>query len=520
MNIVNTDRYETSIYRAIVVNTDTSQDPEFKYRIQVYVPFLQYEYNDIYKNYINNPNKAQSDDKDKFPWAISLVPDLKEGNIVYISFINNDINQYIILGLDAYNPANQDSGSDGYLANGQDLLNLAMPIILHNEIGMDINAWPDNISNEAFIKINPFDKGCSCLNPSTCPHSGGWSIGLIQWHHARAYDCCFEIAKNDGEWENRFTDKSCQLYLDLKQSIFKDSSAQQRNKYGANFHPTTGTALYQSIQNLLGSEKGKEIQKQYASSETQNSITNLQSSSYNIQNPAIIIFLVDIMNQYGSNLPETKQNASKISNNGKSIMEQFEEFVTYCKKNLGNYNTYKNRRDDTYSYIIELNKQGKFNTSTLTDLGATGGGQYCIPFIGRFKITAGFGHYPSGSKHSGVDFACPNGTTLVACTNATVYAAGPSGSGYGTYVRLTGDDGNTIIYGHMRQVVVSKGQKVTKGQVIGYSDNTGNSTGPHLHFEIRPKGGGSGEYGSTNPLPYIGVNGFGDGEGVGTYIGG
>ena len=204
------------------------------------------------------------------------------------------------------------------------------------------------------------------------------------------------------------------------------------------------------------------------------------------------------MNQYGSNLPETKQNASKISNNGKSIMEQFEEFVTYCKKNLGNYNTYKNRRDDTYSYIIELNKQGKFNTSTLTDLGATGGGQYCIPFIGRFKITAGFGHYPSGSKHSGVDFACPNGTTLIACTN----------------------DGNTIIYGHMRQVVVSKGQKVTKGQVIGYSDNTGNSTGSHLHFEIRPKGGGSGEYGSTNPLPYIGVNGFGDGEGVGTYIGG
>ena len=507
MNIVNTDRYETSIYRAIVVNTDTSQDPEFKYRIQVYVPFLQYEYNDIYKNYINNPNKAQSDDKDKFPWAISLVPNLKEGNIVYISFINNDINQYIILGLDAYNPANQDSGSDAYLANGQDLLDLTMPIILHNEIGININEWPDNIPNEDFVRITPYD-------------NGGWSIGLIQWHHARAYDCCFEIAKNDGEWETRFTDKSCQLYLDLKQSIFKDSSAQQRNKYGANFHPTEGTALYQSIQNLLGSDRGKQVQKEYASSDTQANISNLQSDPYNIQNPAIIIFLADIMNQYGPGVTQTKQNAAKIAKSDKSIMEQFEEFVTYCKNNLGSYNTYKNRRDTTYAYIIELNKQGKFNTSTLTDLGVTGGGQYCIPFIGRFKITAGFGHYPSGSKHSGVDFACPNGTTLVACTNATVYAAGPSGSGYGTYVRLTGDDGNTIIYGHMRQVVVSKGQKVTKGQVIGYSDNTGNSTGPHLHFEIRPKGGGSGEYGSTNPLPYIGVNGFGDGEGVGTYIGG
>lgn len=507
MNVVNTDRYETSIYRAVVVNTDTSQDPEFKYRIQIYVPFLQYEYNDIYKNYMNSSNKDQNADKDKFPWAISLVSDLKEGNIVYISFINNDINQYIILGLDAYNPANQDSGSDAYLANGQDLLDLTMPIILHNEIGINTNEWPDNIPNEDFIKITPYD-------------NGGWSIGLIQWHHARAYDCCFEIAKNDGEWETRFTDKSCQLYTDLKQSILKDSSSQQRNKYGVNFHPTEGTALYQSIQNLLGSEKGKQVQKEYASSDTQANISNLQSDPYNIQNPAIIIFLADIMNQYGSGVTQTKQNAAKIAKSDKSIMEQFEEFVTYCKNNLGSYNTYKNRRDTTYAYIIELNKQGKFNTSTLTDLGATGGGQYCIPFIGRFKITAGFGHYPSGSKHSGVDFACPDGTTLIACTNATVYAAGPSGSGYGTYVRLTGDDGNTIIYGHMRQVVVSKGQKVTKGQVIGYSDNTGNSTGSHLHFEIRPKGGGSGEYGSTNPLPYIGVNGFGDGEGVGTYIGG
>ena len=377
MNIVNTDRYETSIYRAIVVNTDTSQDPEFKYRIQVYVPFLQYEYNDIYKNYISNPNKAQSDDKDKFPWAISLVGDLKEGNIVYGSFINNDVNQYIILGKDQYNPANQDGGSDAYLANGQDLLDLTMPIILHNEIGINTNEWPDNIPNEDFVKITPYDKGCSCSNPSTCPHSGGWSIGLIQWHHARAYDCCFEIAKNDGEWETRFTDKSCQLYLDLKQSIFKDSSAQQRNKYGANFHPTEGTALYQSIQNLLGSDKGKQVQKEYASSDTQANISNLQNDPYNIQNPAIIIFLADIMNQYGSGVTQTKQNAAKIAKSDKSIMEQFEEFVTYCKNNLGSYNTYKNRRDTTYAYIIELNKQGKFNTSTLTDLGVTGGGQYC-----------------------------------------------------------------------------------------------------------------------------------------------
>lgn len=82
--------------------------------------------------------------------------------------------------------------------------------------------------------------------------------------------------------------------------------------------------------------------------------------------------------------------------------------------------------------------------------------------IGKFSITAGYGHYPSGAKHSGVDFGCPNGTKLVACTNATVYAAGPSGSGYGTYVRLTADDGNTIIYGHMKMLLYLKVKKLLK----------------------------------------------------------
>lgn len=497
MNIINSDSYYNSIYQAIVVNADNNQDPENKYRIQIYIPLLQPEYINLYQNYINSANKSSHKDKNKFPWAISLVGDLTEGNIVYGGFINNDINQYIILGLDAYNPVNQKSESNGYLTNGQDLLNMTMPIILHNEIGIGINDWPDNISNDAFIKINPYD-------------NGGWSIGLIQWHHARAYDCCFEIAKNDGDWENKFTDKSCQLYLDLKSSIQKGRDTEERNKYSTNFHPTPGTSLYQSIQNLLGSDKGKQTQKQYASSDTQTNIANLQGDPYNIQNPAIIIFLADIMNQYGSGVTQTKQNASRIARSNKSIMEQFEEFVTYCKNNLGSYNTYKNRRDSTYSYIIELDKQGKFNASNLTDLGATGGGQYCLPFKGSAVITATFGntgYRKPPSYHSGVDFALSLGTPLYACTDGIIDTMGGNGTtgysrGYGIASMIKASDGNEIIYGHFqrRDNNALNGASVKKGQIIGYCDSTGKSTGNHLHFEIRVKGQ------AVNPFPYLGMH--------------
>ena len=80
MNVVNTDKYETKIYRAIIVNADTAQDPESRYRVQIYIPALQYEYNSAYQTYIKDSNKAENPDTDKFPWAISLVGDLKEGN--------------------------------------------------------------------------------------------------------------------------------------------------------------------------------------------------------------------------------------------------------------------------------------------------------------------------------------------------------------------------------------------------------------------------------------------------------
>ncbi|MGB7363589.1 MAG: M23 family metallopeptidase, partial [Rhodococcus sp. (in: high G+C Gram-positive bacteria)] len=102
-------------------------------------------------------------------------------------------------------------------------------------------------------------------------------------------------------------------------------------------------------------------------------------------------------------------------------------------------------------------------------------------------LTSGFG--PRwGTNHNGVDFAGPIGTPIYAFTDGTVREAGPA-SGFGNWIILDHQiDGKTYstVYGHMRGdgVLVSAGQHVTAGQEIGLIGNAGESTGPHLHFEV------------------------------------
>lgn len=89
--------------------------------------------------------------------------------------------------------------------------------------------------------------------------------------------------------------------------------------------------------------------------------------------------------------------------------------------------------------------------------------------------------------HRGMDLAAPSGTPIVATMDGTVAAAGWHG-GYGLLVSLDNVEGLETRYGHLSRLAVSEGQQVRKGDVIGYVGSTGNSTGPHLHYEIRVGG--------------------------------
>jgi murein DD-endopeptidase MepM/ murein hydrolase activator NlpD len=119
------------------------------------------------------------------------------------------------------------------------------------------------------------------------------------------------------------------------------------------------------------------------------------------------------------------------------------------------------------------------------------GGRLSSGFGARSAPTAGASTY-----HKGVDWATAIGTTVYASNAGTVaYAGWASGYGYAVYINHA--DGRQTRYGHLSKVLVKTGQTVSQGERIALSGNTGRSTGPHVHFEIRINGT------AVNPLKYL-----------------
>lgn len=101
-----------------------------------------------------------------------------------------------------------------------------------------------------------------------------------------------------------------------------------------------------------------------------------------------------------------------------------------------------------------------------------------------------------GTFHKGIDWACNIGTNVYAAAAGEIVNAGWV-NGYGYCIEVAHSNGSHTRYGHLSQINVSYGQTVNQGDVIGLSGNTGNSTGPHLHFEVIINGG------QVNPLDYL-----------------
>ena len=109
------------------------------------------------------------------------------------------------------------------------------------------------------------------------------------------------------------------------------------------------------------------------------------------------------------------------------------------------------------------------------------GARFARPAIGR--LTSPYGRR-WGRLHGGIDLAAGMGAPIRAVTDATVVSA-KTESGYGRTIRLLHSDGTVSVYAHMSVLSVNPGEKVDAGQQIGKEGSTGQSTGPHLHFEIR-----------------------------------
>jgi murein DD-endopeptidase MepM/ murein hydrolase activator NlpD len=109
------------------------------------------------------------------------------------------------------------------------------------------------------------------------------------------------------------------------------------------------------------------------------------------------------------------------------------------------------------------------------------------------RIASGFGYrihpiYKTLRMHEGIDFSAPIGTPIYATGDGTVERLKSRMSGYGKVVKINHGFGYETLYAHMSKIIVRPGQKVKRGEIIGYVGNSGRSTGPHLHYEVRKNG--------------------------------
>lgn len=139
------------------------------------------------------------------------------------------------------------------------------------------------------------------------------------------------------------------------------------------------------------------------------------------------------------------------------------------------------------------------------NISPTGSGQFIWP-AAPTVITQGFGPTPLTFEppfdgfphfHTGVDLAGRMDTPVVAAANGVVVASTPGTTGYGNYIVIDHGNGVLTLYGHLDQLIATAGETVHQGQLIGLLGTTGNSTGPHLHFEVRVQNQ------PVDPIPFL-----------------
>ncbi len=120
--------------------------------------------------------------------------------------------------------------------------------------------------------------------------------------------------------------------------------------------------------------------------------------------------------------------------------------------------------------------------------------RFIWPVIG--KMSSAFGSR-KGENHEGIDIAAPKGTQVIASRSGHVIYSGNKIAGYGNMVIVRHPDTLATVYAHLSRINIKKGQFVSRGQLIGRVGNTGRSTGPHLHFEVRDRSH------PTDPLAFL-----------------
>lgn len=153
--------------------------------------------------------------------------------------------------------------------------------------------------------------------------------------------------------------------------------------------------------------------------------------------------------------------------------------------------------EEEYNSIMAQVKKAQQSASSSSSSSSSGTvrkgtGQFLWPAAAGGRVTSSFGYRTkpnaaATSIHRGIDIGVATGTNVLAADSGKVIVAG-SGKSYGNYVVLDHGNGYTTLYAHNSRLCVSVGESVTRGQVIAKAGSTGNSTGPHIHFEVSYNG--------------------------------
>lgn len=187
-------------------------------------------------------------------------------------------------------------------------------------------------------------------------------------------------------------------------------------------------------------------------------------------------------------------NIATIESSKSELDSEVAECNALIKKLSSQTAEYQEAIDDNKDELAKINSQlqaayasASRGTGSISGSYGSGSGQLGYPTPYR-SISAGYPNYSSGRYHGGIDFPCPRGTPIYAAASGKVICAKNLNYSYGHYLIIDHGNGLSTLYAHNTTLLVGVGDHVSKGQVIARSGSTGNSTGPHCHFEVRVNG--------------------------------
>lgn len=487
MEVYDKYTYYNKAMTALVVNNNKEDDPLKASRVQVYIPEIQGTTESVenYKEYMTASDKKSRGDFGTYPWAYNTVANVNNGDIVYVMNLSNSINTFVVIGRDASCEGSGMGGGGELDAAG--LAELLIPFLIGEETGAGMYS-PSNPLCQGYWDNN-LAVPCQSFTTST---SASWSLGLFNWDATRAYNLLYDIACQDSNWINYFSDKSQALVENLKSDV---AAGKPYSKVGlpgyrnssdvVNTGRTAEASVVKGVKSMASSSIGQDVQKKLARKDATNYIQTLMDEG--ISNPAILIYMGDLVNQWGGGQPARQPYLGAMHSAAKepsSIMSSVNDQVEAAIKTYENPNQmmkevealhaywmgplhekegmarYESRRNRCIAYIRELYKQGKlsqflagltvignlmaatykgitlafpFESNEIVDYNFSGGawdGTKAYTLNCKIKVPKGFGISSlfgarsfGSHKHTGVDFTAGRGTVLYAAHDGTLTIA-------------------------------------------------------------------------------------------------